>query len=284
MHFERPAEPEDFEDKVRAAREAVARAVEAGQKPEFDDKWGSYKRFFATAQRRKCAYCEVTTVNHDPAIDHFAPKSAVWELSDVGDERGHEIMEDLPNVRGRTSKSRSERGYWWRAYEWENFLLVCSACNSKWKECYFPVAEADRCWPPDPEVTETPLLLNPFDDEAPWRHFRFGESGVMAADPESTRGEATLVTLGFERRESMRLHREGFATDAYGHARAFVRAWLDENDVRAGFELENMRRLGADTRDHAGMVRAICEHVTGLRWDELVALASSLLSSARRDD
>ncbi|HWN69114.1 MAG TPA: hypothetical protein VNM90_15855 [Haliangium sp.] len=101
MHFERPEEPAEFDELVRDAKRAVAEAIRAGQQPSFDEPlWQRYKSHFAVAQHSKCAFCEMSIVSHDSAVDHFAPKSEVWELSANPAERGHERQDGLPNTRG----------------------------------------------------------------------------------------------------------------------------------------------------------------------------------------
>lgn len=279
MHFERPEEPAEFHELVREARRAVADAIRTGQPPSFDESlWQRYKGHFAVAQRSKCAFCEMSIVSHDCAVDHFAPKGEVWELSINPEERGREHTAGLPNMRGRKAARKADKGYWWLAYEWRNYLVVCLVCNEKWKRCFFPVASTQRQWPPSPEVAEAPLLLNPFDDPAPWRHFRFDEFGRVVAAPGSIRGQATLDTLGLDtlfstgtpRREALRLRRIGPSADAHRHARAFIRYSLQGPYDQAMYALENLCHLGSIERDHAGMVRAIAEHVTGFTWDELM--------------
>jgi hypothetical protein len=282
MSFERPPEPPDFQERVSQARGAVIEAIRARELPVFTAAdaalWQAYKDHFARAQWSKCAFCEMSIVNHDSAVDHFAPKAEVAELSELETERGQERKNGLPNMGDRKAARAIRPGYWWLAYEWRNYLVVCSACNEKWKRCYFPVAATPRQWPPSPEVAEASLLLNPFDDPAPWRHFRFDEFGRMVAAPGSICGQATIETLGFDtlitsgasRREVLRLHRIGFAADAHRHARAFVRYSIEGSDELAGYELENLYHLGGIDRDHAGMVRAIAEHVTGFTWEELM--------------
>ncbi len=281
MSFERPPEPPEFQERVSQAKRAVVEAIRAGEAPVFDEAlWQAYKDHFARAQCSKCAFCEMSIVNHDSAVDHFAPKKAVAELSEDEAERGQERKHGLPNMGDRKAARTIGSGYWWLAYEWSNYLVVCSACNEKWKRCFFPVQATTRQWPPHPEVAEPPLLLNPFDDRAPWRHFRFDEFGRVVAAPDSIRGQATIETMGFDtliatgtsRREALRLRRRGPAADAHRHARAFVHFWLDGPDERAKGEIENLYHLGDIDRDHAGMVRAIAEHVTGIAWDDLMKL------------
>lgn len=280
MDFKRPEEPPEFQDRVREARSAVAEAIAAKNPPPFKESlWQDYKGIFAKAQHSKCAFCEMSIVNQDCAIDHFAPKNEVWELSTNMEERGRELEDGVPNIKGRTRGRLLEPGYWWLIYDWRNYLVVCSACNSKWKGCYFPIKAGVRSDPPDPAVPEERLLLNPFDDSAPWRHFRFDKLGRMSAAPGSEQGQATIDTLGFDtladgksRRESVRLHRLWHAQTAHKFARAFLHYDQDECHELANYALENLCSLGSIECDHAGMVRSIAEEVTGFTWDELMVL------------
>lgn len=286
IHFERPPEPADFRERTRKARRAVEQAIEAGDPPEFDDgPWQAYRPVFVTAQHRKCAYCEATLGNHHSHLDHFAPKSEVWELSPEAADRGREIEPGLPNIRGRTPAQKAGSGYWWLAYEWSNYLAVCVICNSSWKQCYFPVAVDPRCLPPAPDVPEQPLLLNPFDDRNPWRHFCFGEFGQVVEAVESKHGRATIDTCGLDR-GSLRDAREKLAGDAFRHARKLMellREGFDETRELFTWVLENLCELGGDERLHAGTVRGIAEQVTGLTWAQLLELRTSGLDAAPAD-
>jgi len=66
---------------------------------------------------RKCAYCEIPLPENDRGdVEHFRPKNKVAEASHHG-------------------------GYWWLAYDFENYLLSCSNCNRNLKKSKFPVAQ-----------------------------------------------------------------------------------------------------------------------------------------------
>ncbi|TMQ11174.1 MAG: hypothetical protein E6J90_34990 [Deltaproteobacteria bacterium] len=55
--------------------------------PIFDDAvWKSYKGQFIRAQQGKCGYCEQPSLNHPGAVEHYAPKSEVHELTKPGAE------------------------------------------------------------------------------------------------------------------------------------------------------------------------------------------------------
>lgn len=262
IEYQRPEEPEGFAVATRAAREAVEASIAAGESPTFIDKWSAYKKLFARAQFGKCGYCERYASTDDPHIDHFAPKAEVWERSNDPADRARELNEYLPNVRGprNYADEHERRGYWWLAYDWNNYLLVCGSCNSKWKKCFFPVDPRPRLLPPRRGVNERPLLLNPFDDEAPWRHFYFTEVGLIRGS--SHRGRETWLTCGLDR-PTLTQSRKDLARQAHGLAREFVR-------TRRRSHLADLCAMGDKKRPHAGMVRRIAEQITGLPWDALL--------------
>ena len=61
-----------------------------------------------------CAFCE-RKLGEDRRgdVEHFRPKSATAEAT--------------------------HHGYWWLAYEFENYLLSCTTCNSTYKRTRFPI-------------------------------------------------------------------------------------------------------------------------------------------------
>jgi hypothetical protein len=241
IEYERPPEPPDFRASVHDAEKAVEHAVSAKLEPDFPPLWQDYKSAFATAQKQKCAFCDRFATNDDPDVDHFAPKGEVYELAADPADRGREIYEGVPNVRGRKPGGRIKPGYWWRVYDWTNYLLVCGTCNSKWKQCYFPVDAEPRQWPPVREIHEQPLLLHPFDDRAPWRSFSFDENGQVQG--RDRRGKATVETCGLDR-ETLRKERTTIVRLAYGFAAKLKKA----PHARSTRELMRARRSRACIR------------------------------------
>jgi len=117
----------------------------------------------------KCAYCETPLVASFGDIDHFRPKH------------------DAASLRG----DRYQHHYAWLAYEWDNLLIACQACNRPMrtgshrhgKGALFPVdgsrarllASVDEC-----RKTEKALLIDPcFDD--PNEHLIFDEMGTCSS-------------------------------------------------------------------------------------------------------
>lgn len=136
--------------------------LEKGTAPTKPKDFKAYRR--ATVRKRlvdlfhrKCAYCEhrVLAIAHGD-IEHWRPKKAI-QLSDG---------------------TKRDRGYWWRAADWENLLLSCTLCNQPpGKGIKFPVAdEGLRATGPDDEAGEEPLLLDPTTDH-PENHLEIATDG-----------------------------------------------------------------------------------------------------------
>ncbi|MDQ2687964.1 MAG: hypothetical protein M3Y28_08875, partial [Armatimonadota bacterium] len=61
------------------------------------------KQALMDAQHGKCCYCE-RVIGEDGDVEHFRPKAAVCQ--------GAGLPQETP-------------GYYWLAYDWDNFLLAC---------------------------------------------------------------------------------------------------------------------------------------------------------------
>ena len=114
--------------------------------------WRDFYNLLPDGLKRKCWYCEAEEIRSDMPVDHFRPKQ---------------------KVEGRDEHN----GYWWLAFDWENYRCACTFCNSRrvfdetdgGKQNFFPVEdEACRaCSPNDDWREEQPAILDPFnvDDE-----------------------------------------------------------------------------------------------------------------------
>ncbi|WP_437298630.1 hypothetical protein [Sorangium sp. So ce426] len=277
LGFRRPKRPRGFAKEVGAVRRAVASACAAGQVPDFLPLWrkDEYKRKFVAAQHGKCGYCETYSLNHPPAIEHYAPKGEVEALASEGIE-----ADGLYGVRDRATAQISPTGYHWLAYDWNNWLLACERCNTGWKRSLFPVREHPHPCPPAPGRRYTPLLLNPYGVEDPVEHLEFSALGDIIARHGSEYGEATIRTLGLSRRESLRHVRQGFAEDATRHARGLEQALVDGKLDSAQIHAEALVSLGGEERLHAGMVRSIVLSRLGMRWPQMKMLAEKLAAKA----
>lgn len=87
-----------------------------------------------------CGFCSsFLPLNDRGDVEHFRPKAKVTEDS-------------------------THSGYWWLAYNFENYLLSCSRCNSSCKGNYFPLMPGGKRITYDSRLSisaEPRLLINP---------------------------------------------------------------------------------------------------------------------------
>jgi uncharacterized protein (TIGR02646 family) len=97
----------------------------------------------------RCMYCEDS---EGTAIEHFWPKSVYPE----------------------------------RAFDWLNYLIACSRCNSNFKRDQFPL-----------DAAGAPLLVNPSEEE-PLDHLSFSPS-TGRFEPRSPKGDPSIDVFGLNR-------------------------------------------------------------------------------------
>lgn len=291
MHqFPAPAKPATFDTAVARHRAAVERLFKAGKlgvkaKPAARSKstpadgtktpkdktfppiWGNFKQELSKAQHRKCAFCEGYAIGQNRGdVEHFAPKAEVQALSDDETTWGVEVPY-LANVEGRVTTPVSATGYWWLAYDWDNYILACAICNQAWKRAIFPIKEV-RAAAPAQSDAETPYLLHPFRGEAPKDHLEYGRLGEIKARTtpggQSRHGWETIRTLGLDR-PSLRDQRATLAEKIH----AKIDSLADAAVPRRLELLGDVHLEGGDRQPLCGMVRSIFEQRTGMTWTEL---------------
>jgi uncharacterized protein (TIGR02646 family) len=125
------------------------------------DYWVEFKYVIWDQQKRKCCFCEQKLHEPNSRIDHYRPKTRV--------------------VCERQGRIQYIIGYWWIAYEWKNFLVLCETCNRQKGDEFPLVMEDSRVH--DEEIlaedgslgNELPLLINP-RFEAPESFFEYDDS------------------------------------------------------------------------------------------------------------
>lgn len=230
--------------------------------------WPSCKRPFVLAQEKHCGYCEARIAGHPTHIDHRAPKLQVADLIEPGVENG-----STGEVRGRRF-GNPRRGYWWRAYDWSNYVATCFRCNSTWKATLFPLATGPRAADPVRGAEEEELLLDPFVEPEsagdPVKHLRFDDkSGVPGQVYGLTSaGKATIETCGLDRPSLVdaRSEKAGDVSD-------LIEAMYSEGDQTRTLRL--LVEKGAAGREFAGMVRAMVRAELDLPWAQLCLLAGT---------
>ncbi len=136
---------QDWLDKATVARGAALTGYPAARKDgksyEFDsDLWAQLKEHLQDLFQGRCAYCEAwfQSVSFGD-VEHYRPKAGVT---------------DDPN----------HPGYYWLAYDPDNYLPACSQCNTKGKKNYFPISGTRVSDPTGALDIEKPYLFNPYWD------------------------------------------------------------------------------------------------------------------------
>lgn len=269
IRYERPAEPASFSEKAADHRGLVAESVERGEKAAFEDIWSQHKHHFDKKQHHKCAYCEMKLTSLGD-VEHFAPKAR------VATGRSFEDPETRRTKRRVDPGSEYSSGYWWRAYDWSNYVLACERCNTGFKDVFFPV-EPPRTAAPNPDTIETVLLLNPYEEHDPLAHLIFDDLGGISPRDESRRGRATIDVLGLDR-QLLQEERSKVAGSASGPIKSLLGELTDamtDDDIED--VLRRLIRLGDARKAHAAVIRtlvlnelAACDLL--LSWDELASL------------
>ncbi len=217
---------------------------------DFEEVWKEYKELFSAAQHGKCAYCESHFRAAYPGdVEHFRPKAGL----DIARLDGEKLV----------VVSRTDGGYYWLAYEFENYLFSCFRCNNH-KRNHFPRAHnprlAEGC-----EKRETCWLLNPFNDD-PAPHVGFDEVGVARA--HSQKGTWSIAVFGLNRDDLLEA-RGRTATSILRDLDDFEDALALSNSLA---ERQAFRRLHDACRpeaQYAAMARLIVQKRIGLTFEEL---------------
>jgi uncharacterized protein (TIGR02646 family) len=130
--------------------------------------WRLFAKHVSTVNNNKCWYCESKENRSRMPVDHFRPKASVDNCD------GHD-------------------GYWWLAFDWENYRYCCTLCNSltadpngtHGKADKFPLLnENDRCSDEACDLeNERPVLLDPFKSRDV-RLLTFLENGIPAPNAD----------------------------------------------------------------------------------------------------
>lgn len=113
------------------SREVVGHFKEIKNKVETDGKiktkdfknfWQdkSIRKSLYLHHNKKCCYCErKLNMTRETDVEHFRPKAGIHE-------------------------DKKHPGYWWLAYDWENYLISCKICNSDYKSNHFPILKGGK--------------------------------------------------------------------------------------------------------------------------------------------
>jgi uncharacterized protein (TIGR02646 family) len=161
-----------------AARKAILKKVAS------TSVWREFYNLLPENLRRKCWYCEAEEIRSDMPIDHFRPKNKVEE-------------------------DKEHAGYWWLAFDWQNYRCACTYCNSRrvfdetegGKACRFPIENPEeRAYTPTDQVrltNERPYFLDPFepdDEKLLW----FDTDGIPEPKPDASPEQRVKVQNSIE--------------------------------------------------------------------------------------
>lgn len=275
----RPRKPRNWDARVKEAKERVEQWVQGtlqlqDDEAAFENLWGDkkIKVAFSRKQHRKCGYCECSVQPDADGgdIDHYRPKAAISKLDADPATWGQEV--DGHNSRdphhSRQAK-RLYRGYYWLAYDWDNYVFTCGTCNRKWKGSLFPIRGGHGQAPTEAScAAEFPLLLNPYGEDDPTLHLTFTDTGQIAPHNGSEMGRETIKTVGLHC-EGLRLARYEKCTLAWQYIRTLIEELkpvrpFDKGRLRRA--LQNVLGIGGARRPHAGIVRALWVQMNPFGW------------------
>ena len=286
----RPQKPAGWDTRVRAAKKRAERwangtlKLKKGETFEFEDLWSAHKVAFALAIHGKCAYCELPIDDDDAGgdLDHYRPKKEITELSDDpttwGEEREGHNSRDPKSPR---KMPRVARGYFWLAYEWDNYIFSCGTCNSKWKDNLFPIVGGHHGDPtPASCAQEKPLLLDPYGSVNPANHLEFDKSGLVTERNDSEFGIETIRVCSLMRYTLLAARRR-VAREAWGYIKNLnneLKTMPHHDEPRLRRALKNVLHYGHSKEPHAGMVRILWKQAdeVGFSWKQLRALQKAL--------
>lgn len=142
----------------------------------------------------KCWYTEAQESVSSIHVDHYRPKGRAKDLDGTECE-----------------------GYWWLAFDWQNYRICGQLINVK-KVDVFPIVEGARanCTDPVSLKLEAPLLIDPLTDEARFITYERDEDSCMAVpaagihESEEYRAEHTIDILGLNIRDRLNRKRADF--------------------------------------------------------------------------
>jgi hypothetical protein len=271
--------------RLRAEHERALRLRVAGKErlasTDFDTKdaelWGEFKSAClpdAPSAKRwaKCVYCEAKILRANLHVDHQRPKAGVeeWSL----DEMRRANIEDTTDTRPNRPWAEHP-GYWWLAFEWENYALACYECNSHWKKNLFPVTGARAMVGEDAATIEARLLLDPYSEFESDDHFTWDDKGIVRSETPS--GRATILVCGLNRYSLVRERSNRYAEAAPTLTR-LVAAYRAKNRVEFDAHARHLcDHYGHDDAVFAGMIRWFVWDLLGRKpgrhWRQLKAFA-----------
>lgn len=155
-------------------------AADADARNEIIDKnsalWGELKAWLLKISHGKCWFSEAKDCFSHWDVEHYRPKKSAKDRDGT--------LYD---------------GYWWLAFDWQNFRICGNAGNRK-KGTFFPLRDGcTRVGPAGDVRMEVPLLLDPIDEDDPVLLFFDIEGHAVAAPHVTDNWEKTRVEYSVDR-------------------------------------------------------------------------------------
>jgi len=185
----------EIKSKAEAARQKLIDFVSKNPNEDFSVSkiYKDFKEFLQETHKNRCAFCESELETQYGDVEHYRPKKAV---------------KTFPN-----GNKEDHPGYYWKAYDWDNFLLSCIRCNRTLKKNFFPIRKQriSRHDEEDLDGLEEPLILNPTKID-PVKHFRLDKKGNLIGTTEI--GKTTVAVFNLNDRFFVKKRKRAFAYGA----------------------------------------------------------------------
>jgi hypothetical protein len=226
------------------ARNRTEGFIDLGRFEEASSIWSTVKPVFMILQQNKCVFCERQFESVDYGkiefdLEHFRPKSSIepWPHP-----KRHAFAYDFP------TGGAQDIGYYWLAYDLENYAASCKVCNSNLKANYFPVAANRGAVPAGVAalLAEEPFLCYPIGslDEDPEDLVTFIATTAVPAASEGhrkRRGQVIIDFFALNDRENLHRERARMISLLGGSLRAISNDDADEADTEIVEELRTAR-------------------------------------------
>jgi uncharacterized protein (TIGR02646 family) len=231
-------------DKVEQVKRHLAKKVhsrEALHAQDFKDDWrkDDVKKTLWEHHNHKCCYCErKRDLKRESDVEHFRPKSAVTE-------------------------DNTHNGYWWLAYDWENYWFSCKICNQEYKKNHFPLLpDGKRAYKENDHLSEEkPVLIHPINENPEeligfdWQHAKGVLVKAVGLD-DNHRGQRTINELTGINDPIVMRERAEIIPQLQGIAQVLIFAKFQNNQALIKEYSERIKHETSANKEFAGFRRA----------------------------
>ena len=192
--------PQDWVDDAQAVTDQLKAAASKVEREEIikrkESLWRDdrIRNWLLDQFNNKCWYTEAYESVSSIHVDHYRPKGRVRDLDNNEDD-----------------------GYWWLAFNWNNYRICGQLINVK-KSDVFPIAEGIKARELDLVALklEAPLLIDPIKEETRLISYEKDEDACIAvpsadiSNSERFRAEKTIELLGLNRLAKLNQKRAEF--------------------------------------------------------------------------